>query len=44
MGDRLIDLLIRAMERLHAALGTFWNRYTTPPTAAEQRDTYTDQW
>ena len=44
MGDRLIELLIRGMERLRSALTNFWKRYTAPPTAGEQRDTYTDQW
>jgi len=44
MGERLIDLLVNGMKRLHVALGRFWKRYTTPPGDAERKDTYTDQW
>ena len=44
MGDRFIELLVAGMKRLHAALGQFWKRYTTPPATAERGETYIDQW
>ena len=44
MGDRFFDLPIKAMEGLRLACGAFRERDTAAPTAAEQRDTCTDQW
>ena len=44
MGDRLVELLVRAMARMHSVISAWWNRHTNPPTAADQRDTYADQW
>ena len=44
MGERFVDLLVNGMKRLHAVIGPFWQRYTTPPDGAKRNDTYTDQW
>ena len=43
MGERL-DFLVRGMARMHSVISAWWNGFTTPPPAADQRDTYTDQW
>ena len=44
MGERFVDLLVNGMKRLHAVIGHFLKRYTTPPNGAKRNDTYTDQW
>ena len=44
MAERFLDLLLRGMQAVHQAVRGAWKRHTTPPTPAEQRDTYTDQW
>ena len=44
MGERFTEMLVNGMKRLHAVLGDFWKRYTTPTDETERKDTYTDQW
>ena len=44
MAERFLDLLLRGMQGLHELVLGVIERHTTPPTPAEQRDTYTDQW
>ena len=44
MGDRILEFLIRAMKALHNGLLGVIRRHTTPPTRAEQQDTWTDRW
>ena len=44
MAERFLDLLLRGMKAVHKAVLEVCKRHTTPPTPAEQHDTYTDQW
>ena len=44
MGDRFLEVLLNGMKRLYEALGNYRKWYTTPPSEAQQSETYTDQW